>query len=79
MDPNLLDDEGSGPLTSAMLAMDAEMIELLCSYGTKPNKVAGFSENEILYDWACFDYQYEVYDLNLPGHPSEKDTKNAEA
>lgn len=41
-DPNLLDEVQQGSLTMAMLRMDAEMIELLCEYGAKPNAYAGF-------------------------------------
>lgn len=75
-DPNLLDEDKCGPLTTAMLQMDAEMIELLCRHGAKPNIVAGFTDDETLYDWAEFDYQYTVYDFNLPEEPNEDDEKS---
>ena len=72
--PNRLDSEGSGPLTDAMLAMDTKMLRVLLEGGALPNETSGFSDGETLYDWAEFDYAYEVWDIiNLP----EKLTKEA--
>lgn len=51
-DPNQLDDEGMGPLTSAMLPMDTEMLRLLLDACARPNACAGDGSNSSLYDWA---------------------------
>lgn len=70
--PNHLDAEGSGPLTQAMLSMDAEMIVVLLEAGAKPNETAGFKEGEKIYDWAVFDYVYQIWGGNkYPEQPDE--------
>lgn len=75
-DPNVLGEDRSGPLVPAMLGMDTDMIRILLEAGADPNKVAGFTEDETLYDWAEFDYRYEVYDLCEPEQPSAEDRQN---
>lgn len=66
-DPNQLDSDRMGPLTEAMLAMDTEMLRLLLDAGARPNDAAGCTDSDTLYDWAEFDYQYEVW--NIDGIP----------
>jgi hypothetical protein len=71
--PNLLDDERCGALTVPMICMDTEMLRLLLDHGADLNIQAGFSSDETFYDWAEFDYRYNVYELKLPEEPSESD------
>lgn len=71
--PNHLDPEGSGPLTDAMLAMDTEMLRILLEGGALPNETSGFNEGDTLYDWADFDYSYQVWDIiKYPEDPSKE-------
>ncbi|QPJ64815.1 MAG: ankyrin repeat domain-containing protein [Candidatus Nitrohelix vancouverensis] len=77
-DPNILEEDGIeklGPLDSAMWAMDAEMIELLCSYGADPNAVWGLSEQESFYDFAVSEYYHEYANYNFPDNPTYEDGK----
>jgi hypothetical protein len=62
--PNQRDTDGMGSLTSAMLVMDTEMLRLLLEAGALPNEFSGTSISETLYEWAAFDYVYEVWDIN---------------
>lgn len=86
-DPNRVDAEGSGPLTDAMLAMDVELIALLLELGADPNTHKGFSDCESFYDWAEFDYRFNVYfepdplsgELGPPDDPTEDDRASADA
>lgn len=86
-DPNLVSAEGLGPLTNAMLAMDTELIALLLALGADPNIYKGFSDCESFYDWAEFDYRFNVYfkpdplcgELGPPGEPTENDRASADA
>lgn len=86
-DPNRMDAEGSGPLTDAMLAMDAELIALLLALGADPNTHKGFSDCESFYDWAEFDYRFNVYfepnplngELGPPDDSTEDDRASADA
>lgn len=64
--PNILGRERSTPLLPAMLTMDTEMLRILLENGADPNIGDGFSETENLYDWAEFDYRYQVYNLYVP-------------
>lgn len=75
-DPNLLDDERGSALHQPMFNMDTEMLELLLDYGADPNAAAGFAESEMFYDYAEFDYRYNVYDLHLPEDPTDFDKLN---
>lgn len=71
-DPNQRGDEDTSPLTIAMLYMDTEMLRILLEAGARPNEVRGFGETETLYDWAEFDYCYDVWDLGeMPEKPTE--------
>lgn len=83
-DPRLLDGaegdaERGGPLTYAMLNMDTEMLRLLLDAGADPNAESGFSRGETFYDWAEFDYRYEVYDIRLPEEPAPADNADEDA
>ncbi len=70
--PNHLDSEGSGPLTQAMLSMDVEMLQVLLKSGAKANDYAGFKPGETLYDWAVFDYVYQIWGGDkYPEQPEE--------
>lgn len=76
-DPRLLSHEGSGPLFSAVIHQDIEVLRMLLDAGADPN-----CEHDIhipLYDWAEFDYRYEAYDLNLPEEPTAADKVSEEA
>lgn len=65
--------DGSGPLFSAVLNMDTEVIGILMDAGADPNLEQMDSAYESLYDWAEFDYQYEVWDLSLPQEEAATD------
>lgn len=60
-DPNILGDEGSSVLTAAMLHMDTELLGILLSAGADPNRPSGLCESNSFYDWAEFDYGYNVW------------------
>lgn len=72
-DPTILNSERGGCLYKAMLEMDTKMLELLLDSGADPNAEVGFTDSETLYDWAEFDYRYEIYDLHLPEEPTNGD------
>ncbi len=74
-DPKICGPESGGPLVSPMLKMDTEMLKILFEAGADPN-VNGFTENELIYDWAEFDYRYQVLGINPPDEPTEEDEKN---
>lgn len=78
-DPNILGEENSGPLTPAMFSMDTKMLRVLLEAGADPNRAGGFFPSESFYDWAEFDYQYQVYDGYAPDIPTEADKKDADA
>lgn len=70
--PNHFDSDGSGPLTQAMLSMDVDMLVVLLEAGAKPNETAGFKAGEKIYDWAVFDYVYQIWGGNkFPEQPAE--------
>lgn len=75
-DPNLLDNERGSPLHQPMFNMDTEMLELLLDYGADPNAAAGDAESNMFYDYAEFDYRFNVYDLRLPEKPTDFDELN---
>lgn len=60
-DPNILGDEGSSVLTAAMLHMDTELLGILLSAGADPNRPSGLCESNSFYDWAEYDYGYNVW------------------
>jgi hypothetical protein len=78
-DPNVLGEEKSSPLVPAMLNMDTEMLRILLDAGADPNKAVGFMDCESFYDWAEFDYRYEMCDLHLPDTPTEDDKKDEDS
>jgi hypothetical protein len=60
-DPNILcTDDGTGSLMTPMLNMDTAMLALLLDRGADPNHGCGFLSTETFYDWAVFDYLYEM-------------------
>jgi len=65
--------DGFGPLFAAVLHMDTEMLRILLDAGADPNAEQMDSATESLYDWAEFDYRYEVWNMNDYGHATEKD------
>jgi ankyrin repeat protein len=70
-DPRLISPDGSGPLFSAVIAQDTEVLQMLLDYGADPN--AEHDLGESLYSYAEFDYRFETYDMNLPEKPTEAD------
>ncbi len=79
-DPHNLDTEGSGAITHAMLSMDTEMLQVLIEGGARPNETSGFKANETLYDWASFDYIYQIWGGNkYPQQPPEKALSNEDS
>ena len=79
IDPNRPEEANNSPLTPAMLQMDTEMLKVLLEAGADPNKVHGFTQNELFYDWAEFDYCYEVFDIKLPDEPTDEDKKDEDS
>ncbi len=55
------------------------MLRILLDEGADPNAVTMDSESESLYDWAEFDYRYEVWDINPPeeGTPGDRVDEDA--
>lgn len=78
-DPRIHDKEGCSPLIPAMLTMDTELLRLLLEAGATPNSEIGFSADESLYDWAEFDYRFEVHEIRLPENPTEDDRHDEES
>jgi len=61
--PNLLGEDGSSPLTAAMLGRDTELFRTLLAAGADPNLPDGFTGKQSFYDWAVFDYIHEVWNV----------------
>lgn len=86
-DPNILSDGDCSALTTAMLFMDSEMLEILLRAGADPNRPCGFDEAETFYDWAEFDYRYNVWmhdffevdSINPTEEPTEADRVSEES
>lgn len=78
-DARMLGEENSSPLIPAMLCMDTEMLRILLDAGADPNRVSGFAEDELFYDWAEFDYRFEIYNANPPDTPTEEDEKDEDS
>jgi hypothetical protein len=82
-DPRLLTEHRSGPLFSAVIIRNAEVVRLLLEAGAQPNEE--WDEPESLYDWAEFDYRFEEYyrfegyGLDLPEEPSPQDRESEDA
>lgn len=87
--PNLLGEEGSSPLTAAMLGRDSELLEILLEAGANPNLPEGFTSTQSFYDWAVFDYIYEIWEVpfhfsqaprpEAPNPPSPEDKVSEES
>lgn len=75
--PSLISPKGLGPLFAAVLAQDIEVLRLLLDHGADPNGEP--CDGETLYEYAEFDYRYEIYDLNLPEEPTEADRASEDA
>ncbi|HNC52900.1 MAG TPA: ankyrin repeat domain-containing protein [Accumulibacter sp.] len=78
-DPRRLGRDGCGPLLSAVLNMDVEMLRILLDAGADPNAVRIWSTGELLYDWADFVYRYEVWNAKLPQEAAAVDRANPDA
>ena len=76
-DPTLLTDDHGGPLFSAVIIRDTEIVRLLLEAGAQPN--AEWDWPESLYEWAEFDYRYEELGLDLPEEPSSQDRETEDA
>jgi hypothetical protein len=68
--------DGFGPLFAAVLNMDTEMLRILLDAGADPNAEQMESATESLYDWAEFDYRYEVWNINNYGDATEQDYRD---
>lgn len=71
--------DGTGPLFMAVLSMDTEMLRILLDAGADPNAEEMDPAVESLYDWAVFDYRYEIWNLNLPADPADSDRASEDA
>lgn len=74
--PNLQGEDSSGPLFEAVLNMDTEMLRILLVAGADPNIVEMDDLSESLYDWAEFDYRYEIWNVNNFGNPTPQDHRD---
>ena len=72
--PRILSDERGGCLQQAMLQLDTKMLEMLLDYGADPNAEAGFMDTETLYDWAEFDYRYQIFGSRWLEESNENDS-----
>jgi hypothetical protein len=70
-DPRQLSTFGLGSLFAAVVCMDTEMLRILLDAGADPNLDGIDDEAESLYDWAMFDYRFEVWNLEFPDDPTE--------
>lgn len=71
--------DGYGPLYSAVLNMDTDMIRILLDAGADPNAEKMDSESESFYDWAEFDYRYEIWSVNPPEKAIDADRSSEDA
>ncbi len=71
--------DGFGPLFSAVLTMDADLLRVLMEAGADPNAEEMDSIFESLYDWAEFDYRYHVWGLNAQELAEVWDTADEDA
>lgn len=86
-DPNMLGDGDCSALTTAMLFMDSELLEILLIAGADPNQPCGFDDSESFYDWAEFDYRYNVWmgenleegSINPTDEPTDADRVSEES
>lgn len=74
--PNLLGDEECNAMFYPMICMDTEVLRILLEAGANPNLGRGSGSGESFYDYAEFDYRYQVYDLNEPEEPTDDDRKD---
>jgi ankyrin repeat protein len=65
-DPNFRNSEQRSALHIVMLNMATDVLRLLLEAGANTNDEQGFDESESFYDYAEFDYRFQVYDLHLP-------------
>lgn len=75
-DPNFRNSENVGVLLRVLLFMATDVMRILLEAGANPNDEAGFDESESFYDYAEFDYCFQVYDLHLPEEPTQADRDN---
>lgn len=77
-DPKLLNDEDSGPLFSAVIDRNEELLRLLLEAGADPNRERDYPES--LYDYAKFNYRFDTYPetdgMELPEDSAEEDRAN---
>lgn len=77
-DPKLLNDGGSGPLFSAVIDQNEEVLRLLLDAGADPNRERDYPES--LYDHAEFNYRFDTYPetdgMELPEDSAEEDRAN---
>lgn len=80
-DPKLLNDDGSGPLFSAVIDQNEEVLRLLLDAGADPNRERDYPES--LYDHAEFNYRFDTYPetdgMELPEDSDEDDRANGDA
>lgn len=87
-DPNFFSEDGSSALTSAMLGMDSELLQVLLEFGADPNLPTGFFGSDSFYDWALIDYEFSIWiepaaflpESASPRHtPSQEDRMSEES
>ena len=75
-DPRLISPDGGGPLFAAVIAADTVVLRLLLDHGADPNQE--HDGGETLYEYAEFDYLYEIFDLHPPEKPTAADKATPE-
>ena len=75
--PRLVDKDGGGPLFSAVIVQDTDLLRLLLDHGADPNLEN--DQGETLYDYAEFDYRDETHDFYLPEKPTDVDKATVES
>lgn len=87
-DPCKTDAEGSGPICSAAVRMDTEVLRLLMDAGANPNNETGWEEGRTAYDLAADDYYIRTWiaadDIpfggeGIPEKPEASDLETHEA
>jgi ankyrin repeat protein len=73
-DPNFRNSEHGSALQVLMWNMETQVLRVLLEAGANPNNEAGFDESESFYEYAEFDYLFQMYDYHLPEQPTEADT-----
>lgn len=76
-DPNIVNEDGDGVLTTPMLSVDVPMLRMLLEAGVDANKVPGYDESESLLDWGIWDYEL-LYCQSYAEEPCEEEKEDVD-